>query len=231
MTEEEHRLELLLGKQPGTLHAILSPTSKLPEAPEKIAIAIPAETLRQRPDIREAECKLAAETAQVGAAKAACYPRLNLTGEIGLRALTPGGLFGNSDTTSSLLTALTAPIFDAGKLYSQVVVQDAIREQVLASYEQTVLTALQEVENALLALVQNRERASTLEKATDAANEAAVLARKQYTSGVIDFQTVLDTERSKLSVEDSLASARADAVLSLILLYKALGGGWYFDDQ
>lgn len=226
LAEAEHRLDFLLGRAPGTLHARLAATGELPAVPDRIAVGIPADTLRQRPDVRAAERRLAAETARVGVAEAARYPSFNLSGSIGLEALTLGGLGNSGAAASSLLAGITGPVFNAGRLRAQVEIQDAVREQAQVTYEQTVLTALQEVENALVALARNRERVEALAIAAESAGNAAQLARQRYSAGLIDFQSVLDTERSVLSAEDSLASSRADGVLALIRLYKALGGGW-----
>lgn len=226
LAEAEHTLDTLLGRAPGTLRTRLAAPSDLHAVPEAVAVGIPADTLRQRPDVRAAERTLAAETARVGVAEAARYPSFVLSGSIGLEALTVSALGNSGATTSSLLASVTAPIFDAGRLRAQVDIQDAVREQALVSYEQTVLAALQEVENALVALARSREREQALASAAEAARNAALLARQRYGAGLIDFQSVLDTERSVLSVEDSLASTRTDGVLALIRLYKALGGGW-----
>lgn len=226
LAESEHRLDILLGRAPGTLHTRLAATDNLPTVPAQIAVGIPADTLRQRPDVRAAERKLAAETARVGAAEAARYPSFTLSGSIGLEALTLGALGNGGGATSSLLASITSPVFNAGRLRAQVEIQDAVREQAQVSYEQAVLTALQEVENALVALTRNRERVEALAIAAESARNAAEFARQRYSAGLIDFQSVLDTERSVLSAEDSLASSRADSVLALIRLYKALGGGW-----
>lgn len=226
LAESEHGLDILLGRSPGTLHARLAATGGLPAVPDRIAVGIPADTLRQRPDVRAAERRLAAETARVGAAEAARYPSFNLSGSIGLEALTFGALGYSGSATSSLLAGITGPIFDAGRLRAQVDIQDAVREQAQVTYEQAVLTALQEVENALVSLARNRERVEALANAAESARNAAQMAQQRYSAGLIDFQSVLDTERSVLSAEDSLASTRADGVLALIRLYKALGGGW-----
>ena len=222
----EHTLDVLLGKSPGTLHARLAATGELPTLPAQIAVGIPADTLRQRPDVRAAERKLAAETARVGVAEAARYPSFTLSGSIGLEALTLGALGSSDAATSSLLAGITDPIFNAGRLRAQVEIQDAVREQAQVAYEQAVLTALQDVENALVALARNRERVDALANAAESARNAALMAQQRYSAGLVDFQSVLDTQRSVLSSEDSLASARADGVLALIRLYKALGGGW-----
>jgi NodT family efflux transporter outer membrane factor (OMF) lipoprotein len=226
LAEAEHRLDLLLDRVPGTLHARLAPAGDLPSVPEQIAVGIPADTLRQRPDVRAAERKLAAETARVGVAEAARYPSFNLSGSIGLEALTLGALGNSGAATSSLFAGVTAPVFDAGRLRAQVSIQDAVREQAQVAYRQTVLTALQDVENALVELARNRERGEALVNAVDSARNAAQLARQRYSAGLIDFQSVLDSERSVLLLEESLASNRANGMQALIRLYKALGGGW-----
>ncbi|HWR77633.1 MAG TPA: efflux transporter outer membrane subunit [Thiobacillus sp.] len=226
LAESEHRLDILLGRAPGTLHARLAAPGELPAVPAQIAVGIPADTLRQRPDVRAAERTLASETARVGVAEAARYPSFNLSGSIGLEALTLGALSNGGAATSSLLAGITSPIFDAGRLRAQVEIQDAVRERAQVAYEQAVLSALQEVENALVALARNRERVEALAIAAESARNAAQLAQQRYSAGLIDFQSVLDTGRSVLSAEDSLASSRADGVLALIRLYKALGGGW-----
>lgn len=226
LAEIQHSLDILLGKTPGSLRERLDAGRGLPQPPEKIAVGIPAEVLRQRPDVRAAERTLAAETARVGVAEAARYPSFTLSGSVGLEALTLGALGNSGAETWSLVGGITAPIFQAGRLRAQVEVQDAVREQALAAYEQTILEALRDVENALVALARSRQRAEALEIAAGAARSAAEMARQRYSSGLIDFQPVLDAERSALSTEDSLASARAEGMLALIRLYKALGGGW-----
>jgi outer membrane protein, multidrug efflux system len=220
----EYRLDVLLGKAPGTLHARLAGggAAALPDAPSSVAVAIPANTLRQRPDIRAAERTLAAETARVGLATAALYPSFTLSGTVGFDALSgtaSGGVY-------SLLAGITAPLFDGGKLRAQRDEQDAVCGQALVTYRKTILTALEEVENALLALAVNRERVAALAAAVAAARSAAQLARQRYTAGLIDFQSVLDTDRTVLSLEDNLATSRGDGVIDLVTLYKALGGGW-----
>jgi NodT family efflux transporter outer membrane factor (OMF) lipoprotein len=226
LAETAHTLDLLLGRAPGTLGARLATTAALPAVPDAVAVGIPADALRRRPDLRAAERALAAETARVGVAQAARYPAFGLSGSIGVEALTLGALGHGGAATSSLLAGITAPIFNAGRLRAQVEIQDAVREQTEIAYQRAVLVALQDVENALVALVRNGERVDALMRAAEAARNAALLARERYSAGLVDFQSVLDTERSVLAIEDALASARADRVLALIRLYKALGGGW-----
>ena len=226
LAETQHSLDILLGMTPGSLRHRLDAGEGLPQPSENIAVGIPADVLRRRPDVRAAERLLAAETARVGVAEAARYPSFTLSGSVGLEALTLGALGNSGAETWSLLGGITAPIFQAGRLRAQVEVQDAAREQALVAYEQAILEALRDVENALVSLARSGQRAEALEIAAGAARSAADMARQRYASGLVDFQPVLDAERNALSTEDSLASARADRVLALIRLYKALGGGW-----
>lgn len=222
----EHALAVLLGQPPAGLQSQLAEVRAMPQVSDALAVGIPAETLRRRPDVIAAERKLAAETARIGVAQAARYPGFNLSGSIGLDALKAGDLLTSGALGSSLLASISAPLFDGGRLRQRVEIQTAVQEQALLSYQSTVLTALQEVENALLSLTNSRKRLAALNDAADAARNAALLARQRYSSGLIDFQTVLDSERSLLSVEDSQASAEVARVTALIQLYKALGGGW-----
>jgi NodT family efflux transporter outer membrane factor (OMF) lipoprotein len=226
LSDTEKGLALLLGQVPGALHDELAAPAAMPPLPASIAVGIPADTLRQRPDVRAAERKLAAEIARLGQAKAARYPSLKLTGSLGLEALSIGGLFDSGTTSRSLLAGLTAPILNRGRIRRQIEVQDAVREQAFVSYEKAVLTALGDVEKALVALGNTRRRREALASAAEAAGNAALMARQRYTAGLADFQTVLDTERSLLSVQDSLKSSETDGLLALIQLYKAMGGGW-----
>lgn len=226
LTEAENRLAILLGKPPASLHAMLAKTSNFPEISEQIAIGIPAETLRQRPDVRAAEQRLIAETARVGQQTTALYPDLSLSGSFGWKALTLGALGGSGTFFSSIVGNVTQTVFDAGRIRSRINIQSAVQEQALISYEKNVLTALEEVENSLSAYANNRERQTILGLATASSREAARLARLRFESGLIDFQAVLDTERTRLSTEDALANSQAEGLSSLISLYKALGGGW-----
>ena len=224
--QARHRLAVLLGRPPAALDVALAAPAPIPSAPMRIALSIPAAVLAQRPDVAAAERALAAETARVGVAHAARYPSLSLGASIGLQALTPGGLLDAGATTRSLFASLAGTIFDAGRLRRQVDIRSAVQAQALAQYESTVLTALQEVENALLVLAVSGERQAALASAADAARNAALLARQRYASGLADFQAVLDSGRTVLTLDDALVSGRADSSDAMVRLYKALGGGW-----
>jgi outer membrane protein TolC len=176
--------------------------------------------------VRAAERNLAAETARIGQAEAALYPSFTLSGSIGVEALTLGNLASADAGVWSLFGGITAPLFQGGALRAQVEAQDAVRDQALAEYRKTVLTALEEVENALVALANNQRRDASLVTAVESARTADLLARERYTAGLVDFQSVLDTDRTVLTVEESLAQNRADGMLALVRLFKSLGGGW-----
>ena len=219
-----YRIAVLTGRAPGTLTAELSQVKPVPRGPRDVAAGIPADTLRQRPDVRSAERSLAAATARIGVAQAQLYPALRLSGNIGTSAFSLGGLF--NAITGGILGGLTQTLFDGGRLRSQLRSQRAATEGALATYRQSVLTALEDVENALAALNAARARQTQFATALDAANNSAILARIQYRSGLTSFDQLLVVEQSLVSARNGLASSRADESLALIQLYRALGGGW-----
>jgi len=222
----KNRIAILLGVYPGTLEAQLAARKPIPEAPLEVAIGVPAEALRRRPDVRRAERQLAAQTARIGVATADLYPKFSLPGSIGLEALSANHLFSSANRAWSLISSFTWTVFDGGAIRQNIEVQNALQEQALQQYEATILTALEEVENSLVAYAEEQDRRDTLTEATQSAQRAAELARDQYTSGLIDFQTVLDAERSVLSFQDQLAQSKGQVTSNVISLYKALGGGW-----
>ena len=219
-----NRIAVLTGEAPGESTRPLEQATPIPAAPTDIATGIPADTLRQRPDVRGAERTLAAATARIGVAQAALYPALGITGNIGTSALSLGSLANT--ITGGLFAGLTQAIFNGGRLRSQVRSQEAAADGAFAAYKQTVLTGLEDVENALVALDSAQTRLEQFTIALDASNNSAILARSQYRAGLTDFQTLLQTEQSLLSARDGLASAQADRALAVVQLYNALGGGW-----
>ncbi len=226
VAQTQHALAVLTGQTPTALQAQLAAVADVPPAPDDLALSIPADTLRQRPDIRAAEQNVAAALARVSQAEAARYPSFNLSGSLGLSAIALGSLTGGASVVSSLLGSVSVPLFDGGAARAQVRSQEAGLEQARVAYQATVLNALQEVEDALVALRGNRERLARLRDASEAAEQAALLATQRYSSGLVDFQTVLDTQRSLLSTQDSVASTTATVSADHVRLYKALGGGW-----
>lgn len=226
LTKAENRLAILLGKFPAALHDKLAAPAPLPALPNEIALGIPADTLRQRPDVQAAERAVAAETARIGQDTAALYPSFTLSGSLGWNAFTASALGAGSSLAGSLSASIAQTIFDAGRVRSVIRAQNAVQEQAVIAYEKTVLNALEDVEDSLAVYANNRERELALQQAASSARTAAQLARQRYDSGLIDFQSVLDTERTRLSSEDNLASAETDELSALIALYKAMGGGW-----
>jgi len=222
----ENRLAVLVGKNPGSLHDQLKTAKTLPVLPASVASGIPADVLTQRPDLIAAERTLAAETARTGQKLAKRFPSLNLSGSLGWQAYSLGALGAAGTLTKSLAASLSQTLFDGGNLRSQVEIQSAVQEQAFVTYQKSVLTALEDVENALRSYASGRDRVDARSKAAESARNAAQLTRQQYQSGLVDFQKVLDTERTLLTAEDNLASAEASMRTSLVTLYKALGGGW-----
>lgn len=224
--ETRNRLAVLCGQTPGSLDTLLATTGAVPAAPAAIAVGIPAETLRQRPDVRAAGRAVEAAAARTSAAKRDRFPTLKLTGSVGVDALDAGKLFSPETTVANLVGSLTAPIFAGGRIHNTIALRTATEKQVLIAYESAVLTALSEVENALSAVRRHSERLAALATAATAARDASALARQQYEAGTVDFLTVLDAERNALGVEQQQVSATADLTTAHIQLYKALGGGW-----
>lgn len=226
IAQTRHALAVLLNQAPESLNALLGDTAAIPSAAAQPLLGVPADLLRRRPDVVAAERSLAAATARIGVAEAARYPSLNLSGTLGLQGAALSALSGSGAATRLIAGSLLAPIFDASQLRQQVVIRTAEQEQALAAYEAALTGALRDVEDARSALFNGRERGAALAQAVQAARNAALLASFRYRSGLVDFQTVLDTERSVRTLEDSQASTQADTAIAMIQLYKALGGGW-----
>jgi outer membrane protein, multidrug efflux system len=221
-----NRIAVLVGKEPGRLHRELESCAPVPVTPVHVAVGIPADCIRRRPDIRKAERELAAQTARIGVATADLYPRFSLLGSIGLEALSFGGLASSDGLTYSIGPTFSWRVFDAGAIRQNIQVQTALQEQAFARYESAILTALEEVEKSLRAYAEEQNRRSALQQASQAAQEAVKLAQNKYEAGIIDFNEVLDAQRSLLSFEDQLAQSEGTVTANLITLYKALGGGW-----
>lgn len=223
-------IAVLLGEKPGDINEKLKISRPLPSIPAAIAVGIPADVIRRRPDIRKAEHQLASQTAQVGVATADLYPKFTLSGSISGSGASINRL-GNrmsavNDWNTSYGPGIRWPIFDAGKIRQNIIVQNELQEQALLNYESVILSAVEEVENALTAYVNEYTRTNNLEKAVEAAKSAVDLSEQEYQSGLVDFSNVLDAQRSLLSFENQLAESEGTAASNLIRLYKALGGGW-----
>ena len=226
ITQAMNNLALLLGKYPGALSETLGSEAAIPVVPEYVAMGVPADLLRRRPDIRSAERELAAQTARIGVATADLYPRFSLAGSFGWAALDSGDVLHRDSREWNLIPGVRWNVFDAGRIRSQITVEDARTEQALARYERIVLTALNEVENSLKAYREERIRVSALERSVAAAQRTLRLSTKLYKEGLADFQNVLDAQRSLFSFENQLAEARGTTAVHLVTVYRALGGGW-----
>jgi NodT family efflux transporter outer membrane factor (OMF) lipoprotein len=219
-----NRIATLLGEPAGAVTAQLDAAREIPLGPDDIASGVPADLLRRRPDLVAAERSLAAEVARIGVAQAELYPALRLGGSLTSTALSVGDL--GDVLASSVGGSITAPLFHGGALRARVEGQRATADAALAAYQGAVLTALEDVDNAMQAIDAAREREAQLAIAEQAAGRSAVLARARYQSGLIDFESLLEAERSLLTTQESRLSARAARATATVQLYKALGGGW-----
>lgn len=221
-----HRLSVLSGQLPGALTEKLSQPAPLPKIPKTINIGRPAELLRRRPDIRVAERAVAASTARIGVATADLFPRVTFVGTISLEANTLSGVGSVGSETYSVGPKISWAALDLGRVYARLKAADAHAEADLAQYEQTVLNALEETENALVNYNRERSRKELLTSAARASERAHELAHLRFEEGVSDFLTVLDTELRLLQDQDRLAQSETAMATALAALYKALGGGW-----
>jgi multidrug efflux system outer membrane protein len=221
-----NRLGVLVGQHPTALRAELATPAPIPRPPPEVLVGQPAELLRQRPDVRGAERRLAAQTARIGVAQADLYPRFALLGTFAFDAIDAARLFTGDASAFSFGPALRWNLFDGGRIRANVRAQEALTEQALFAYEQTVLLALEEVEDTFVAYVQEHVRRDSLERSVAAAGAAVELVKTLYRTGLTDFQNVLDTERSLFVQEDALATSEGRVTQNLIGIYRALGGGW-----
>lgn len=217
-------LARLTGKKPEEIGFL--PPKSIPQPPNTLAMAFPADALRQRPDVRAAENDVISAMARHTSARSALYPSLTITGNIGLGG-TSIGMMGNPGTqSSSILGSINLPIFNAGALRAQVEQRDAQVQAANARYEAALLTGVQEIEDSLNDIWAVMQRIRSLNVAVDSAKRAATNARQNYQAGLQDFTVVLQTQRSLLAAEEQLAQAEATFSLSYVQLYQALGGGW-----
>jgi NodT family efflux transporter outer membrane factor (OMF) lipoprotein len=226
LAQARHALALLLGQPPTALDAELATLGQIPQAPTDVAVGIPAETLRRRPDVRSAERQAAAQWAQVNAARADLYPTFRLAGSIGLETLEIAKLFLPGASFWSASPSVSWRAFNRSQIRQNIIVQTERQRQAVVTYESRVLGALQEVEDALIAMAKEQERRDHLANAAGAAQQAADLSLQLYTAGLRDFRDVLDSQRSLLVLQDQVASSSASVSVDLVRLYKALGGGW-----
>ena len=221
-----NRLAVLLANHPGTLNDRLSPGAPIPDPPEELTTGLPVDLLRRRPDVRRAERELAAQTALIGVATGELYPIFSLDGFLGLRSLSVDDLFSTGSTQWGIAPGFSWNIFSSGRVRNRIKIEEARTSQALIFYEQAVLTALEEVESAMVAYQKERARRDRLAEAVAASERSVELVRSQYVSGLTDFQNYLDTQRTLLLQQDELARSEGQVVKNLIFLNTALGGGW-----
>jgi NodT family efflux transporter outer membrane factor (OMF) lipoprotein len=219
------QLCILLGMPPEELRARLGP-APIPTAPQEVVLGIPADLIRRRPDVRAAERQLAAQSAQIGIAEAEFYPAISITGSYGYSAATLGHLFEPQATTGVVGPSFRWNILNYGRLLNGVRLQDAKFQELLATYQNSVLTANQDVENGLITFLRGHLRVKLQRDAVEASRKAVEIALIQYTTGRVDFTTVTQVQITLVQQEDVLAQAEGEIVLGLIQVYRALGGGW-----
>ncbi|WP_157662750.1 efflux transporter outer membrane subunit [Sulfuriferula sp. AH1] len=221
-----HRLSVLLGKSPGTLIAELSEIRPIPVARPDLSPGLPSDLLRQRPDIRRAEYRLAAATARLGVATADMYPRFSMNGAAGLASVSAGDFFNSASLLWKIGPTITWPILRGGQIVATIKVRDAQQQQAFIAYRQAILNGLEEVENAIVTYTQEQNRRAILADAVMENQRAVDLARSRYIGGLADFRDVLDMEHILSQARNALTRSDTALAIDLVALYKSLGGGW-----
>jgi multidrug efflux system outer membrane protein len=221
-----HRLSVLLGQPPESLQTELATVEPIPAAPPVVPVGLPSDLLLRRPDVAQAERQLAAATANIGVAKADLFPKFYLTGTAGYTSVSAHDWFTGGSSLWSVGPTVEWNIFDAGRIRSNIKRQNARQQEALANYEQTTLSAFEDVENALVAYAKEQQRRRSLEDAVKSSQETLRLANQLYSNGLTDFINVLDAERSLYQAQDALVQSDRTVSTDVIALYKSLGGGW-----
>jgi NodT family efflux transporter outer membrane factor (OMF) lipoprotein len=221
-----HHLAVLIGQPPGALMDEMSAEKPIPVTPPAVPVGLPSDLLQRRPDVQKSERELAAATARIGAAKADLFPKFSLTGFAGLESISTANFFNYASRYWSAGPTVQWELFQAGSIRANVRVQNARQEQALDAYEQTVLVALEDAENALTAYAREQTRRESLVQSVQANEQALELSTQLYNNGLTDFLRVLDSERSLYAAQDALVQSDQTIALDLVQLYKALGGGW-----
>jgi len=226
-----YALSVLLARPPASLVAELSASEPVPVAPGEVPVGLPSDLLRRRPDIRAAEARLHAATAQIGVAVADLFPKFSLTGSLTYHNNLLRDWFADSNRAFSFGPTVTWPLFQGGSMVSNIRLQRALRDESYLTYQKTVLVALQDVENALIAFAKEQEHRESLSAAVTANKKAVDLSMQLYTQGQTDFLNVLNAQRSLYLAQDALVQSQRALATHLIALYKALGGGWRPEDR
>jgi NodT family efflux transporter outer membrane factor (OMF) lipoprotein len=225
LRQANDRLCVLLGVSPRDLVEVLA-EGPIPSAPPEVAVGIPAELLERRPDVRQARNQLAAQSAQIGVAEADFYPQFGVTGFIGYVSDDVRRLFAENSFTGLILPNFSWKILNYGRVLNNVRVQQARLQERALQYQQTVLSAGREVEDALVGFLQYQLQARSLQESATEAEGAVELVQAQYREGLADFNRVLTAQAQLVAQQDQLAAARGNIALSLVAVYRALGGGW-----
>jgi NodT family efflux transporter outer membrane factor (OMF) lipoprotein len=236
LQKTRNALSTLLGLPPARLAPLLDGELPIPTAPSQIAVGIPADLLRRRPDVRSAEYQAAAQCAQIGVAKADLYPAFSLTGNFGVLSTDVGSasiadVFSWKNRSAAFGPSVKWDLFNYGRLTNNVRLQDARFQELLVTYQNVVLRAQQEVEDGLVAFLKAQDRVAYLKQSVDAARRTVDLVKVQYREGATDYTTVLTAQQSLLDQADSLAGTQGDIPLGLIATYRALGGGWEIREE
>jgi NodT family efflux transporter outer membrane factor (OMF) lipoprotein len=226
-----YALSVLLARPPASLVAELSASEPVPVAPREVPVGLPSDLLRRRPDIRAAEARLHAATAQIGVAVADLFPKFSLTGSLTYQNNLVRDWFADPSRAFSFGPTVTWPLFQGGSIVSNIRLQHALRDESYLAYQKTVLIALQDVENALIAFAKEQEHRESLNAAVTANKKAVDLSMQLYTQGQTDFLNVLNAQRSLYLAQDALVQSQREIATLLIALYKALGGGWQPEDR
>jgi outer membrane protein, multidrug efflux system len=227
LRQTAHALAILLGLNPEDLTEELGATKPIPDAEiPLVPVGLPSDLLRRRPDIRQAERQLAGATARVGVAVADLFPRFSLTGSLGVSSSQWKSLWNYDSRFWTIGPSVSWPILDWGRIRANIRVQNALEEQAFITYQNTVLIALQEVEDAIVAYSREQVRRVSLAQSVDANKRAVTLANQRYAAGLTDFLSVLDAQRSLYAAQDQLVQSERTVSENLVALYKALGGGW-----
>lgn len=224
-------ISTLLGEPPGKVYrAIIADAREVPVPPDDVAIAAPADMLRMRPDVGAVEARLVADLERIGIARTQLYPLARLSGSLNTSSI--GGLSDLFDIiTGNVIASISQLIFDGGRARAQIDASKAVADGSFAAWQQSILVALQDVETAANDLKTNRQRVEFLTKASDGANNAAILGRSQYQAGLIDFQVLLTVESSLLNARNSQVAAEAARAIAFVQLARAMGGGWQVSEN
>ncbi len=225
LRQANNRLCILLGIPPRNLTVELG-SGPIPSAPNEVAVGIPAELLRRRPDVRRAEREVAVQSAQIGVAAADLFPAFTISGAMNWQAQKFGQMFTTGALAGNVGPSFNWNLLNYGRIVNNVRVQDARFQQLAVTYQDTVLNANREVEDALIGFMKSQERTAALRLAVEATKESVFLAETQYREGATDFNRVFVLQSELANQQDSLAVSEAEIALNLIAVYKALGGGW-----